>query len=232
MSDYNNENTDDTSGQDQTEGGGEAAGGEEGSEADMIFAPEASKPGRNAGMLMVAFVMIGVGVIYFMRARGGPGKVQASAELSKADTEIKSFINDRDQIRKMTEMIKNTEKVVKQFEEYGDTPQISVEEIKKKGNIFVYVSPNQTPDDPNADEKAKSKKYQEAKRIFLEELGAIRVQYLMVSSTAKTAMINNKLIKEGQEVEGFVIEGITPTLVTVSKTVKGFEFKAEVKTSK
>src|SRR5688500_4482093 len=148
MSDYNNENTDDTSGQDQTEGGGEASGGEEGSEADMIFAPEASKPGRNAGMLMVAFVLIGAGVIYFMRARGGPAAAQASAELTKADTEIKGFINDRDALRKMTEMIKSTEAVVERYTKYGDTPQVPLEELKKKGNPWIYVSPNEKPDDP------------------------------------------------------------------------------------
>jgi len=65
MSDQYEEQNTDSSGQDQTEGGsgGGEGGAEENNEADMIFAPEASKPGRNAGMLMVAFVLIGVGVI-------------------------------------------------------------------------------------------------------------------------------------------------------------------------
>ena len=59
MSDQYEEQNTDSSGQDQTEGGaGEGGGGEENNEADMIFAPEASKPGRNAGMLMVAFVIL------------------------------------------------------------------------------------------------------------------------------------------------------------------------------
>jgi hypothetical protein len=225
MSDYNSENTDESSAQDQTEGGGES-GGEENNEADMIFTPEAAKPGRNAAMLMVAFVMIGVGVIYFMRARGGPAQAAASAELSKADREITTFIKDRDQIRKMTEMIKNTAEVVDQFGRYGEAAQVSVDQLQ--GNPFVYVSQHQptakpgNPDGPRED----------AKRIFLEELSAIRVQYLMVSSVAKTAMINNKLIKEGQEVEGFMVVQISPTEVILSKTVKGFEFKAGVKTTR
>jgi hypothetical protein len=231
MSDYNNEN-EDMSGQGQTEGGAEGGGGEEGSEADMIFTPEASKPGRNAGMLMVAFVLIGVGVIYFMRARGGPASAKASDALTKADTEIKTFINDRDQIRKMTEMIKNTEAVVKRYSEYGETPQVPLEEIKKKGNPWVYVGPNDKPEDPNAQKAAEIKKYNKARDIFMQEIGSLRVQYLMVSASAKTAMINNRLVKEGQEVEGFEIVSITPTHVTARKTVNGFEFKAEVKAGK
>ena len=232
MSDYNNEN-EDTSGQSQTEGGAEGGGGgEEGNEADMIFAPEASKPGRNAGMLMVAFVLIGVGVIYFMRARGGPASAQASAELAKADTEIKTFINDRDAVRKMREMLDKTGEVVGKFGEYGETPQVPLDEIKKKGNPFNYVSPNAEPDDPDAPKKANLKKYNAAKKVFMEDIGSLRVQYLMVSATAKTAMINNKLVKENQEVEGFLIESITPTHVVASKTVNGFEFKAEVKSGK
>ena len=49
-SDYNMDDSQDpnASGQDQTDGGGGEGGGEENNEADMIFAPEASKPGRNA----------------------------------------------------------------------------------------------------------------------------------------------------------------------------------------
>jgi hypothetical protein len=228
MSDYNNENQDDTSGQDQTEGGGEAGGGEETSEADMIFTPETSKPGRNAGMLMVAFVLIGVGVIYFMRARGGPSQAKASAALTKADADIKGFINDRDQIRKMTEMIKNTEKVVEQFTTYGEMPQVPVEELKKLPNIFVYVpekgKPTKAGDPSGGRDKALKK--------FREQLDELRVQYLMVGAVSRVAMVNNKLLKEGQEIDGFVIDQITTTEVMVSKTVDGFEFKAAKKTTK
>src|SRR5258705_13515647 len=109
MSEQYEEQNLDSSGHDQTEGGGGEGGGEENNEADMIFAPEASKPGRNAGMLMIAFVMIGVGVIYFMRARGGgPNKV--SADVARADTLIKGF--DGTQVKKMQELLENTKKVV------------------------------------------------------------------------------------------------------------------------
>src|SRR5258705_6950114 len=114
--DYNMDDSQDpnASGQDQTDGGTGESSGEENNEADMIFAPEASKPGRNAGMLMVAFVMIGVGVIYFMRARGGPTRA-LSAEVQKADQLIEGFTKDRDQIKKMKDMLNSTQKVVEQF---------------------------------------------------------------------------------------------------------------------
>src|SRR5438045_7456117 len=103
-SDYNMDDSQDpnASGQDQTAGGGDGGGGEENNEADMIFAPEASKPGRNAGMLMVAFVLIGVGVIYFMRARGGTPHT-ANADVMRADQSIKAFIQDGNQIKNMKE---------------------------------------------------------------------------------------------------------------------------------
>src|SRR5438045_9387079 len=109
---YEDQNTD-SSGQDQTEGGGGEGGGEENNEADMIFAPEASKPGRNAGMLMVAFVMIGVGVIYFMRARGGPSHAVASPEVQNAERLIKGFTENPNQGKNMREMLEGTQKVVK-----------------------------------------------------------------------------------------------------------------------
>src|SRR5215212_10185294 len=118
---YEEQNTD-SSGQDQTEGGGgEGGGGEENNEADMIFAPEASKPGRNAGMLMIAFVMIGVGVIYFMRARGGPQTALARPEVIDADKLIKGF--DGNQVRKMKDLLENTQKVVDEFNKDRNTGQ-------------------------------------------------------------------------------------------------------------
>src|SRR5947207_11439324 len=115
--DYNMEDSQDpnASGQDQTDGGTGESSGDENNEADMIFAPEASKPGRNAGMLMVAFVLIGVGVIYFMRTRGGPSIATANPDVTKADQSIKDFIRDGNQIIRMKDMLKNTEKVVEQF---------------------------------------------------------------------------------------------------------------------
>src|SRR5256885_14529257 len=83
MSEQYEDQNPESSGLDQSEGGGGEGGGEENNEADMIFAPEASKPGRNAGMLMVAFVLIGVGVIYFMRTRGGPSIATANPDVTK-----------------------------------------------------------------------------------------------------------------------------------------------------
>src|SRR4051812_23745054 len=152
MSDQYEEQNTDSSGQDQTEGGagtGGEGGGEENNEADMIFAPEASKPGRNAGMLMVAFVLIGVGVIYFMRARGGTPHT-ANADVMRADQSIKAFIQDGNQIKNMKEMLDSTEKVVKQF----NVDRTSTDNDKKLDyNPFTYHPPNEPPGE-TADEKA------------------------------------------------------------------------------
>jgi hypothetical protein len=226
MSDQYEEQNTDSSGQDQTEGGagtGEG-GGEENNEADMIFAPEASKPGRNAGMLMIAFVMIGVGVIYFMRARGGPATVIASTEVQKADALIKGF--DGTQVRKMEELLKTTEKVVKQW----DVDKNATPDKELVSNPFKFVSP--TDHGPTTDPNAKDKEQAKAKAQFLEGLDNMKVQYIMVSPFAKTAMINNKLVQEGQEVDGYVIDKISPQEVYFSKTIKSYGFKAAKSTSK
>src|SRR5436190_15575731 len=171
---YEDQNTD-SSGQDQTEGGagGGEGGGEENNEADMIFAPEASKPGRNAGMLMIAFVMIGVGVSYFMHARGGPATALATPELIKADGLIKGF--DNTQVKKMEDLLKNTQKVVELFN--GDR-NAQHEDKKLERNPWVFVSPSDKGPtlDPNAADKAKNK----AQVKFVEGVNSLRVQYLMI----------------------------------------------------
>ena len=209
---YEEQNTD-SSGQDQTEGGGGEGGGEENNEADMIFAPEASKPGRNAGMLMIAFVLIGVGVIYFMRARGG-GPTAVSADVAKADTLIKSF--DNSQVKKMQDLLKNTQKVVEQFNDEGKKNR---EDPKLQYDPFTYHSPNEKPGEDPKDKVARenAKKLAARKAAFAEDLKTLRVQSVIVNSFAKTAMINNKLVQEGQEVEGFTIEKLAPNSVIVQR---------------
>jgi hypothetical protein len=227
MSDQYEEQNTDSSGQDQTEGGtgGGEGGAEENNEADMIFAPEASKPGRNAGMLMVAFVLIGVGVIYFMRTRGGPSTAVANPDAIKADTSIKEFIRDGNQIKKMKSLLDDTQKMVDQFSKDRTS---AADDKKLDHNPWVFVPPNAKPiktGDPNVP-------HDKAQAQFLEGVNNLRVQYLMVSPFAKTAMINNKLLQEGQEIDGYNVEKITPTEVFFSKTINGFTFKAGVKTGK
>jgi hypothetical protein len=210
---YEEQNTD-MSGQDQTEGGGGGeGGGEENNEADMIFAPEASKPGRNAGMLMIAFVMIGVGVIYFMRARGGPNRA-VSAEVSRADTLIKNF--DGTQVKKMKDLLENTQKVVDEFNKDRTT---GVEDKKLEYNPFTYHSPNEKPGESaeTKDERERAKRIALRKAKFAEDVNGLRLQYVMISTFAKTAMINNKLVQEGQEVDGFLIEKLSPNSVIVQR---------------
>jgi hypothetical protein len=213
MSEQYEEQNVDSSGQDQTEGGGGEGGGEENNEADMIFAPEASKPGRNAGMLMIAFVMIGVGVIYFMRARAG-GPTAVRAEVTRAETLIKGF--DGTQVRIMEDLLKNTQKVVEQFNDEGKKNR---EDPKLAFEPFTFHSPNEKPgEDPN-DKMARenAKKLALRKLQFAEDLKLLRVQSVIVNSFAKTAMINNKLVQEGQEVEGFTIEKLSPNSVIVQR---------------
>src|SRR3954465_5539270 len=168
-SDYNMEENQENAGggQDQTEGGAGEGGGEENNEADMIFAPEASKPGRNAGMLMIAFVMIGVGVIYFMRARGGPATALATPEVIKAEGLIKGF--DNTQVKKMEDLLKNTQKVVEIFN--GDR-NAQHEDKKLERNPWVFVSPSDKGPtlDPNAADKAKNK----AQVKFVEGVNSLR----------------------------------------------------------
>jgi len=208
---YEEQNTD-SSGQDQTEGAGGEGGGDENNEADMIFAPEASKPGRNAGMLMICFVMIGVGVIYFMRARGG-GPSAVSADVQKADMLIKGF--DKAQVIKMQDLLKNTEKVVQQFNQDRNVG----DDKKLEYNPFNYHSPNEKPGESAAtkEERERQRLAKIRKERFAEDLKALRVQSVIVNSFAKTAMINNKLVQEGQEMRQGAVTKLSPNSVIVNR---------------
>jgi len=65
------------------------------------------------------------------------------------------------------------------------------------------------------------------KAAFAADIQGLKVQYIMVS-TSPDCHVNNKLVQEGQEVEGFLIEKLSPNTVIVHRD----GMRAEIKNSK
>jgi hypothetical protein len=194
--------------------------GEGGEETEPVFVAESSKGGRTTALLMLGFVIIGVGVIYFMRLKGGPATAAASAESATAKTTINQFLNDKGQnLRAMEEMLRNTEKFVQQWMKPPKVSDPRLEELKS--NPFRFYKPKAA--DTSAADLAKMDA--KDKDRVARAAGQLKLQFVISSGTSRSCMIGNKMYTEGQEIDGFTVDKITPTAVIVKQGKWRFELK-------
>src|ERR1041385_2717285 len=134
----------------------------EGDGSELVLASDSDGgPGRTAGLMLVMFLIIGVGVIYFMRMKTGPKSASAASVESVAAKEtINKFLTDGGgDINPMKTLLKETEKVVEQFTAYPTLTQVQVEELTT--NPFQYKQAK--ADDGSAGRAAQEKELADEK---------------------------------------------------------------------
>lgn len=212
-----------------SEGGSEASGAEmtellSGGEVNFTSG-ETKKSGNAATMLLVGTLVLGAAGFYFMFVRGGPQPAGAatSPDSKAANEAISKFLGEGNQnVKAMEAMIKNTEKVVEQFLEYPAINQVPLEELKT--NPFRDVNAKKSGGDLELAEK----KRQEQERVAaLKAVQALQLQTIMHGGANSACMINNALYQEGQQVDGFTVEKISPGAVVVRSGPYRFELKMQ-----
>jgi hypothetical protein len=189
-----------------------------------FVATEEKKPVVSQGMLYVfLLIAVGGGLTYFMYKKQGPQPASAaSAETAKAQETIDTFLTSGPGgIKMMEEMLRNTEKVVKQFLDYPSVTQVPLSALQT--NPFrLGPAKGEAP----SEEFAKKKK-DEQRAAALKASQALNVQSIMKSGNRSACMINNTMYTEGQIVEGFTIEKIGAGAIIVKKDVFRFELKMQ-----
>ena len=231
-SDYSNQqnNAGGAAGGDNGNAGGEAADLASqlsgGSESEFVVSEE-KKPATQGLIFLAVLVVIGVGGTYFMYQRQGPSAaVAATPEAQKAEATINTFLTSGpDGIKMMQTMLKDTEKVVKQFLEYPSVTQVPLANLHT--NPFKS-GPDKDPTKPvDLSEEAAAKKREEEKLAATKASEALKLQSIIYSGSRKACMINNTLYKEGEQIEQFTIEKIEPGRVIVKTGVYRFELKSK-----
>src|SRR5215212_9292604 len=169
-----------------------------GAETEFVVAEE--KKATNTGMLLVVLlVAVAGGGIFLLYKRGGPAPATAATvEAEKANATISSFLNNGPGgIKMMEQMLKDTEKVVKQFLEYPATNQIPLSDLKS--NPFRFAPAKGA--NPTADAEAAKKVREEEKLAALKAVQALNLQSVIHSGSRKACMINNTLYTEGQQID-------------------------------
>ena len=213
--------------------GGDAAGADlasqlaGGAESEFVVNEE-KKPATQGLIFLAVLVIIGVGGTYYMYMRQGPSTAAAAAtpEAQKAEQTINTFLTSGpDGIKMMHNMLKDTEKVVKQFLDYPSVTQIPLASLHTNPFQSGPVKPDTKQNEP--DEKALEKQREAEKLAALKASEELKLQSIIYSGSRKACMINNTLYKEGEQIEQFTIEKIEPGRVIVKSGQYRFELKSK-----
>ncbi len=194
-------------------------------QTDSEFVVPSSNGGMKRGSAaMFLLLAAGVGAMYLMYVRGGPGKADASttAQTRAAEATIHGFLNSNDANQATLERsLRNTEKIVQQFLNYPSARQVPLKQLA--GNPFREVS-----GEPADTDSAATKRLREEKQAdLLREAQALRLQSIIHSDSARACLIDNTLYREGQVVGGFIIERINSDGVIVKSGMYRFELRMQ-----
>lgn len=220
-------NEDEINQDEQTDAESEAPAFDQSGDESAYIASEARQPlSKGSVAMFVVLAAAGAGT-YFMYARTGPQSASAATDV-KAQQVIKQYMTERDRnVVAMQKMLRDTESVVQQFLSYPSVKQIPLANLS--GNPFRLTEI--APVDPNAAPKvddAREKKRREEERVaVLKAVNALQLQSVMHSDARKACMINNTLYTEGETVETFTIEKISPGSVVVRNGSYRFELRMQ-----
>jgi hypothetical protein len=208
------------------DGSGESTGeSTDGSESDFI-ADESRKPLNRNMIMLVMFVAIGAGGTWFMYQRtGGPSAASAAAAdpaVATAEAAVTDFMKGgRNNITLLRKLLDGTAKIIDQFRDYTNVMQIPLSDLKS--NPFHFALAKAAAEQDPA-EIAK-KKREEQRAEVLKAAQGLQLQSVVIRGNRKACMVSNSMYQEGEAVNGFLVEKISPNSVVVSRDGFRFELK-------
>lgn len=195
-------------------------------ETEFVYEePQSQK--RSGLIVAVGVLAICGGGLFLMHKRTGPATATANPEVVSAQKTINTFLSGSGKNREAMEtMLRDTEKVVQMFLVYPSVNQVPLEELKT--NPFRHESSAAKPSNATDQSEEQARKQREQQRAkVLAEVQKLQLGSIMHSDTRRACMINNTLYLEGQTVEGFLIERITPASVIVRQETYRFELRMQ-----
>lgn len=183
-------------------------------QSEPDFVTETPRHGRNATMILATLLLVGAGAIWFMRMKTGPAAATAAtAQAKTADKTIKEFLDDGPKnLNNMKALLKDTEKVVQEFLAYPTKKQIALESLQT--NPFRFsVEKHSNPEEEAA--KKRQEKLAAEKQEIAGSVARLQLQSILAGGRVPTCMIGGKMYTQGQQINGLVIDEITPTMVVV-----------------
>jgi hypothetical protein len=188
-----------------------------------FMVPKEKQPLSKGTVAMFVILAIAGAGTYLMYLRTGPQSASAATD-PKAQQVIKQFMNDRNKNpAALQKMLEYTESVMKQFRNYP-----SVNHVPLSSNPFKMASESGQKPTP-ADDSRERKQREEEKAAIAKAAAELQLQSVMHSDKNKSCMINNTLYREGQQIDAFTIEKISPHTVIVRSGIYRFQLSMQGK---
>jgi hypothetical protein len=190
-----------------------------GNEMSFVATGETKKPINKTSVILFGIVAIGGIGLYLMHLRTGPQNA-AAAPTDTANKTINQFLSGgQSNIKLMETMLRSTEKVVEQFNQYPRVKQVPLGSLQT--NPFRVTGGNSE----DADDATNKRKLAEQRQVVLKAFQTLQLQSIMYGEKNRSCLINNTFYREGQTVNGFVIEKITKDNVSVKQDEWRFDLK-------
>lgn len=192
-----------------------------GGESEFVISDDQKKPAANPMLIYGMILTLVAGGAYLLYKRQPPAAA-ANPATEQAQATINNFLTTGPNgIKMMEEMLHNTEKIVQQFLDYPSVPQVPLSGLHTNPFRFAKAEPSAKQDEDTA-----KKKREQERDAALKASQALNLQSIMAGKN-RACMINNTLVQEGQQVDQFVIEKISPNSVIVKSGVYRFEIRMQ-----
>ena len=203
---------------------GEAPAADESADAmgdgsSAFMSGEEKKPANKGAIVLLGLLLLGGGGYFYMKQNP-----QTALAANPNDTRITEFLNNGEQhVQMMKQMLNNSDKVVQRFRAYPEKTQVPLTALRN--NPFRFKAPSDEPKTPEAKQDREETEKAERKAVATDAAKKLRLQSIFSSGATKACLMNGKLYRLGQEVEGFKIEEIDPKHVVVSMFEGEFKFQ-------
>lgn len=176
-------------------------------------------------MSLLSVALLGSGVLAFMHFKPGPAAaVAGEADANDAKTAVRTFMaGGAGDLKLMETMLRDTQKVVAQFQQFPAVNQVPLARLKS--NPFQTPTVEEAAASPAGDVEKQRRDADRADALRVAQ--KLTLQSIVVSEKRRTCMINNVMCLQGQQLDGFLIEKVTPVSVIVKRGEYRFELRLQ-----
>ena len=194
-----------------TRGNG-AIDAELGSDSSFVTTTSREKSIKNGTIIFIAVFCVSLGCLWFMIKKTTP-----QAAFAKTSSEDSMQIENA--IAKVTgtkaEFFKGIDNVVSKFHEFSSVLQIKVNELQKNPFEHQKYSAASLSDEQDQADSA-TEKERAAKFSLEKDATGMQLLSIMSSSNGYCCMINDKMLKKGDMIDGWQVVAITDKSVELS----------------
>jgi len=159
---------------------------------------------RKSTILVVILVAIGLVCLWFMIHKSQPQAASAK-QADEEETRLEAAIGRLTGVS--SEMVNRMDRIVKKFYEFSDVFQVRVEELVKdpfEAEVFAKEIEKEVLASEDAGTRAALIRQQRMR----ERAGTLQFLSVMQSANGNACMINDRILREGDTIEGLVITRI------------------------